>query len=138
MAISSVLVGSLQQGGGLDWQAEVFPRRLLKWDGTPTEELFTIPGDKAFIAFAAVHVFSGGHGSHRFDLEAVEEAGYQPVAKSSCNAPDTGTHYTGLMGLQPEGVNREIKVRPSPGYEAPDLSYQVSIWWAELPEIPEA
>ena len=134
MAISSVLIGSLQQGGGLDWQAEVFPRRLLKWTGAPTEELFTVPGDKAFIAFAAVHVFSGGHPSHRFDLEAVAKIGSQPAARTSCRAPDTGTHYTGTIGLRPEETNRAIKATPQPGYQAPDVSYQVSIWWAELPD----
>ena len=137
MAITSVLVGSLRQGGGLDWQVEVFPRRSLSWDGVPTEELFTVPGGKSFIAFAAVHVFSGGHGSHRFDLEAVAEIVYQSAARASCSAPDTGMHYTGLIGLWPETTNRAIQVVPSPGYDAPDLSYQVSIWWAELPELPE-
>ena len=134
MAISSVLIGSLQQGGGLDWQVEVFPRRLIKWNGNPTEELFTVPGDKPFIAFATVHVFSGGHTSHRLDLEAVAKIGSQPAARASCSAPDTGTHYTGTIGLRPETTNRAIKVSPQPGYQAPDLSYQVSIWWAELPE----
>ena len=138
MAISSVLVGSLQQGGGLDWQAEVFPRRLLSWEGDPIHETFTVPGDKAFIAFATVHVFSGGHTSHRLDLETVAKNVYQPAARSTVGAPDTGTHYTGLIGLRPETTNRALRVVPAPGYDSPDLSYQVSIWWAELPEMPEA
>ena len=138
MAITSVLVGSLRQGGGLDWQAEVFPRRLLSWGGVPTEESFTVPGDKPFIAFATVHVFSGGHTSHRLDLETVAKIVYQPAARTSCSAPDTGMHYTGLIGLRSETTNRALQVTPSPGYEAPDLSYQVSIWWAELPEGWEA
>ena len=138
MAISSVLVGSLQQGGGLDWQAEVFPRRLLKWDGVSTDESFTVPGGKSFIAFATVHVFSGGHPEHSFDLETVAENVYQPAAGSRVGAPDTGTHYTGLIGLRPETTNRALRVVPAPGYDAPDLSYQVSIWWAELPEGWEA
>ena len=136
MAISSVLVGSLQQGGGLDWHAEVFPRRLLKWNGTPTEELFTVPGDKPFIAFASVHVFSGGHPEHAFYLETEEKSVYGAAASTLCAAPDTGMHYTGLVGLRPEVTNRAIRATPTPGYEAPDLSYQVSIWWAELPEEP--
>ena len=137
MAISSVLVGSLQQGGGLDWQAEVFPRRLIKWDGSPTVETFTVPGDKPFIAFATVHVFSGGHPGHQFDLVTEEQVGYWDAAMTSCAAPDTGMHYTGLIGLSSEVANRALRVNPIPGYEAPDLSYQVSIWWAELPEVPE-
>ena len=137
MAISSVLVGSLQQGGRLDWHAEVFPRRLVKRDDTPTGELFTVPGDKSFIAFAAVHVFSGGHPEHEFYLQTEEWVGYQEAARTSCAAPDTGMHYTGLIGLRPETTNRAIQVVPLLGYDAPDLSYQVSIWWAELPELPE-
>ena len=139
MAITSVLVGSLQQGGGLDWQAEVFPRRLLKWDdwdNLPIEELFTVPGDKPFIAFATVHAFSGGHPDHQFDLETEELAGYGQAAKASCTAPDTGMHYTGLIGLSSEATDRALRVAPFAGYEAPDLSYQVSIWWAELPDWP--
>ena len=137
MSITSVLVGSLRQGGGLDWQAEVFPRRLLKWDGAPTEELFTVPGDKSFIAFAAVRVFSGGHPDHEFHLRTEELSGYGEVARASCSAPDTGTYYTGLIGLRPEVTNRAIQVVPFAGYQAPEMSYQVSIWWAELPELPE-
>jgi len=137
MAITSELVGGLRQGGGLDWQTEVFPRRLLSWDGVPTEESFTVPGEKSFIAFAAVHVFSGGHPDHMLSLETEELADYVPAAKASCVAPDTGTHYTGMIGLRPEATNRAIRVTPLPGYHAPDLSYQVSIWWAELPEVPE-
>ena len=136
MAISSVLVGSLQQGGGLDWQAEVFPRRLIKWDGSPTVETFTVPGDKPFIAFATVHVFSGGHPGHQFDLVTGEQVGYWDAAMTSCAAPDTGMHYTGLIGLSSEVTNRALRVNPLPGYESPDLSYQVSIWWAELPDWP--
>ena len=134
MAISSVLVGSLQQGGGLDWHAEVFPRRLLSSEGVPTEESFTVPGDKPFIAFATVHVFSGGHPDHMLDMEAEEEVGYGPAARTSCSAPDTGMHYTGLIGLSSEVTNRSLRARPLPGYEAPDWSYQISIWWAELPD----
>lgn len=137
MAITSVLVGSLRQGGGLDWQSEVFPRRLLSWDGAPTEESFTVPGDKSFIAFAAVHIFSGGHPDHSFYLETEEQLGYGAAAKASVEAPDTGTHRTGLIGLQPGTSSRTVLVTPFPGYHAPDLTYQVSIWWAELPEDPE-
>ena len=136
MAITSVLVGSLRQGGGLDWQAEVFPRRSLSWDGVPTEESFTVPGDKPFIAFATVHVFSGGHPDHRFRLQTEELVGYEEAARAVCIAPDMGTYYTGLIGLRPEVTNRAIQVVPFPGYDAPDLSYRVSIWWAELPELP--
>ena len=136
MAISSVLIGSLQQGGGLDWHAEVFPRRLLKWDDNPTEELFTVPGDKPFIAFATVHVFSGGHPDYMLDMVTEEQVGYGDAAKTSCAVPDTGMHYTGLIGLSSEAINRALKVSPQPGYDAPDLSYQVSIWWAELPDWP--
>ena len=136
MAITSVLVGSLRQGGGLDWQAEVFPRRLLKSDGTPTEELFTVPGDKPFIAFATVHVFSGSHPDHELHLQTEELAGYGEAARAACIAPDTGTYYTALIGLSSEVTNRSLRATPLPGYEAPDLSYQVSIWWAELPEEP--
>ena len=137
MAISSVLVGSLQQGGGPDWQAEVFPRRLLKWDGDPTEETFTVPGDGSFIAFATVHVFSGGHPEHLLDMATEEKVGYVAAASTSCAAPDTGTHYTGLIGLSSEVTNRSLRATPLPGYKAPDWSYQISIWWAELPEVPE-
>ena len=134
MAISSVLVGSLQQGGGLDWHAEVFPRRLIKRDGDPIEELFTVPGDKPFIAFATVHVFSGSHPEHELDMVTEEQAGYGPAARTSCAAPDTGMHYTGLIGLSSEVTNRSLRARPLPGYKAPDWSYQISIWWAELPD----
>lgn len=134
MAISSVLVGSLHQGGGLDWHAEVFPRRLLKWNGQSTEELFTVPGDKPFIAFATVHVFSGGHPEHLLDMETGEEVYYGAAARTSCAAPDTGMHYTGLIGLSSEVTNRSLRARPLPGYGAPDWSYQISIWWAELPD----
>lgn len=134
MAISSVLVGSLQQGGGLDWHAEVFPRRLINWDDDPIEELFTVPGDKPFIAFATVHVFSGGHPEHLLGMESEELVGYGPAARTSCAAPDTGTHYTGLIGLSSETTNRALRATPFPAYDAPDLSCQVSIWWAELPE----
>ena len=134
MAISSVLVGSLHQGGGLDWHAEVFPRRLLKWNGQSTEELFTVPGDKPFIAFATVHVFSGGHPEHLLDMETEEEVYYGAAARTSCAAPDTGMHYTGLIGLSSEVTNRSLRARPLPGYGAPDWSYQISIWWAELPD----
>ena len=134
MAISSVLVGSLQQGGGLDWHAEVFPRRLIKWDGVPTEESFTVPGDKPFIAFATVHVFSGGHPEHALDMETEEEVNYRAAARTSCAAPDTGMHYTGLIGLSSEVTNRSLRARPQPGYDAPDWSCQISIWWAELPD----
>lgn len=137
MSIASVLVGSLRQGGGLDWQSEVFPRRLLSWDGDPTEEAFTAPGDKSFIAFAAVHVFSGGHPDHIFYLETDEQVGYGAAATASGGAPGTGTHSTGLIGLQPGTSSRTFWVTPLPGYHAPDLTYQVSIWWAELPEDPE-
>ena len=136
MAITSVLVGSLQQGGGLDWHAEVFPKRLLKWDGDSTEELFTVPGDKPFIAFATVHVFSGGHPEHLLDMATEEQVGYGDAARTACAAPDTGMHYTGLIGLSSEATNRALRVTPRPGYDAPDLSYQVSIWWAELPDWP--
>ena len=136
MAISSVLVGSLQQGGGPDWHAEVFPRRLLKWNGDPTEETFTVPGDGSFIALASVHVFSGGDPYNQFHLETEELVGYGRAVRASCDAPDTGMHYTGLIGLSPEATDRAIKVSPQPGYDAPDLSYQVSIWWAELPDWP--
>ena len=138
MAITSVLVGSLRQGGGLDWQAEVFPRRLLKWNGIATEETFTVPGDKPFIAFATVNVFSGCHPDHLLDMETEEQADYAPAAKTSCLAPDTGMHYTGLIGLSSEVTSRSLRARPLPGYHAPDWSYQVSIWWAELPEGWEA
>ena len=137
MAISSVLIGSLQQGGGLDWRAEVFPKRLLKWDGIPTGETFTVPGDKPFIAFATVHVFSGGHPEHLLEMATEEQVVYRDAARTACAAPDTGMHYTGLIGLSSEATNRALKVSPQPGYDAPDLSYQVSIWWAELPEVPE-
>ena len=137
MSITSVLVGSLQQGGGLDWQSEVFPRRILSWDGDPTEESFTVPGDKPFIAFAAVHVFSGGHPDHLFYLETEEQVNYRSVAGASGGAPGTGTHRTGLIGLQPGASSRTVRVIPILGYDAPDLTYQVSIWWAELPEDPE-
>ena len=136
MSITSVLVGSLQQGGGLDWQAEVFPRRLLKWNGTPTDELFTVPGDKSFIAFATVNVFSGGHPDHEFSLKTEELAVHGGASRAVCIAPDTGTYYTALIGLSSEVTNRSLRATPWPGYEAPDLSYQVSIWWAELPEEP--
>lgn len=137
MAITSELVGSLRQGGGPDWQAEVFPRRLLKWDGTPTEELFTVPGDKSFIACASVYVFSGEHPDHAFNLETEAQVGYQQAAYTSVTTPDKGVHYTETIGLRSETTNRALQVTPLPGYEAPDLSYQVSIWWAELPEVPE-
>ena len=137
MAISSVLVGSLQQGGGLDWQAEVFPRRLLKWDGIPTEELFTVPGDKSFIAFASVYVFSGEHPDHVFNLDSGAQVGYQQAAYTLVTTPDKGVHYTETIGLRSETANRALQVTPLAGYEAPDLSYQVTIWWAELPELPE-
>ena len=137
MAITSVLVGSLQQGGGLDWHAEVFPRRLLKMYGQPIEELFTVPGDKPFIAFATVHVFSGVHPDHMLDLATEEQVDYVDAAKTSCAAPDTGMHYTGLIGLSSEATDRSLRATPLPGYKAPDWSYQISIWWAELPEVPE-
>lgn len=137
MSITSVLVGSLRQGGGLDWQSEVFPRRLIKWDGDPTEEAFTVPGNKPFIAFAAVHVFSGGHPDHVFYLEADEKVGYLTAAGASGGAPETGTHRTGLIGLQQGASSRTVRVMPLPGYPAPELTYQASIWWAELPEDPE-
>ena len=139
MSITSVLIGSLQQGGGLDWHAEVFPRRLHKWDdwdNPPIEETFTVPGDKPFIAFATVHVFSGGHPDHLLDLETEEQVGYGDAAKTSCAAPDTGMHYTGLIGLSSEATDRALRATPLPGYESPDWSYQVSIWWAELPDWP--
>ena len=136
MAISSVLIGSLQQGGGLDWHAEVFPKRLLKWDGDPTEETFTVPGDKPFIAFATVHVFSGGHPEHLLDMVTEERVDYVHAARTACAAPDTGMHYTGLIGLSSEATNRALRVNPLAGYKAPDWSYQVSIWWAELPDWP--
>ena len=136
MAISSVLVGSLQQGGGLDWQVEVFPKRLLKWDGSPTVETFTVPGDGSFIALASVHVFSGGHPEHLLEMATEEQVVYGDAARTLCAAPDTGMHYTGLIGLSSEAADRAIKVSPQPGYDAPDLSYQVSIWWAELPDWP--
>lgn len=137
MAISSVLVGSLRQGGGLDWQVEVFPRRLLKWNVSPTVESFTVPGDRAFIAFSVIYVFSGGHPQSNLMLYTGSPADGQPTVKATVGTPVPGTYRTGLIGVQPEVDDRTIKSNPSPGYQAPDLSYQVSIWWAELPEVPE-
>ena len=134
MAITSVLVGSLQQGGGLDWHAEVFPRRLLKWTGNPTMETFTVPGDGSFIALASVHVFSGGSYDTSFYMDAGGEGSYSTSARTEVFTGGVGTHYSGVVGLLSGESTRTLQVIPYPGYESPDLSYQVSIWWAELPD----
>lgn len=135
MSITSVFVGSLQQGGGgLDWQEEAFPKRTLSWDGTPIEETFTVPGDKGFIAYATVYIFPGGDPSGLFALETEAKVSYASLAEATTAVSGQGNHTTGMIGIQSDGLGRKLRVRPSPGYHTPDITYQVSIWWAELPE----
>lgn len=135
MAIESEFVGSLKKGGGgLEWQSKVFPRRTIKWTSDPIEESFTIPGNSNFIAYASAYVFSGGNNTTAVDLRSEEVFGHLDSIISTAETPSKGQYFTGIIGIHSGIKTRKLIGVLKPGYDAPDTAYQISIYWAELPE----